>query len=414
MPGAMSPAPALSLCLPLLALVACPPPPAPKPTPEWFEAARAREGEPLAALALASEDGALRALVPARLARPIAADRAGYRLWLGAGAGSPIECLVTRKDELDPAGSLVTYSKQAFDALGASVGRIAMRRIDAIDAGAFGASPYLGVSWLYRVEAGDGARVGQVKHLLATKAGRSVYCRHHELGHVRTFLRVVAALVESLELRDRPSPPSFSQISTRRVREMRVGFEHTTLVRERDGELRVETHASMLLPVDGETLEATDSLGIERARPDGSLIEQVYAESKDGRLVTKLELDPASDGAWRVSGIFQTRPLERTIARGRPTSFVGETLAARTVAVSPVGAAVKLQRWVPAADPTQILEQTLTLDRRVDRDRFAAKLEVAGIEADLVFDPAGLVASGAVASGPERVEVERVFSGGAL
>jgi hypothetical protein len=115
-----------------------------------------------------------------------------------------------------------------------------------------------------------------------------------------------------------------------------------------------------------------------------------------------------------VSGTFQTRPLEMEIARGRPTSFVGETLAARMVATSPVGAAVKLQRWMPAADPTQILEQTLTLDRRVDPDRFAAKLEAAGIRADLVFDPSGLVASGAIAAGPEEMEVERVFSGGAL
>jgi hypothetical protein len=84
------------------------------------------------------------------------------------------------------------------------------------------------------------------------------------------------------------------------------------------------------------------------------------------------------------------------------------------VAVSPVGAAVKLERWVPAADPTQILEQTLTLERRMGPDRFAATLESAGIAADLVLDPAGLVASGALAAGPERVEVERVFSGGAL
>jgi hypothetical protein len=368
----------------------------------------------MSSLALASGDGAFRAVVPARLARPIAADETGYRLWLEADAGSPIECLVTREDALDPAGSLVAFSRQAFDALGASVGRIAMRRIDRIDAGAFGESPYLGVRWLYRVKAKDGARVGEVKHLLASRAGRSVYCRHHELGHEDTFLRVVSALVESFEPRDGPARPSFSQISTHRVREMHVGFEHTTLVREAGGDLRVETRASTLLPQGGETLEASDSVGIERARPDGSLIQQVYVESNDGVLVTNLKLDPASDGAWRVSGTFQTRPLEREIERARPTSFVGETLAARMVARSPIGAAVKVQRWVPAADPTQIVEQTLTLDRRVEPDRFAARLEVAGTLADLVFDPAGLVASGALVVGPEQVEVERVFSGGAL
>jgi hypothetical protein len=405
-----------SACLPLLALVACaaPAPPAEPPLPEWFEAARAREAEPPTTLALASEDGGLRALVPARLAAPIAADAGGYRLSLEAGAGSPIECLITREDDLDPAGSLVAFSRQAFDALGASAGRISMRRVDAVDAGSFGASPYLGVSWLYRVKAKDGVRVGQVKHLLASSAGRTTYCRHHELGYEGTFRRVVAALVESLEHGDRPASPSFSQISTRRVREMRVGFEHTTLAREKDGELRVETRTSTLLPVDGETLEANDSLGIEIARTDGSLLQQRYVESQDGALITNLKLDPAGDGSWRVSGTFQTRPLEQTIARARPTSFVGETLAARMVATSPVGAAVKLQRWVPAADPTQILEQTLTLDRKVDQHRFAARLESAAIDAELVIDPSGLVASGAVAAGREPMQLERVFSRGAL
>jgi hypothetical protein len=401
-------------CLPLLALLACAAPAPPAPLPEWFEAARAREAAPLASHALASEDGAFRAVVPARLAAPIAADAAGYRFSLEAGAGSPIECLVAREDALDPAGSLVTFSQQAFDALGASVGKITMRRIDRVDAGAFGANPYLGVSWLYRVKAKDGDRVGQLQHALATRAGRSIYCRLHELGHAETFRRVVAALVETLEPRDRPAPPSFSQISTRRVREMRVGFEHTTLTRKPDGDLRVETRASTLIPLDAETLEANDSTGIELARPDGTLIQQVYVESNDGELVTHLKLDPTSGGAWRVSGTFQTRPLEMEIARGRPTSFVGETLAARMVATSPVGAAVKLQRWVPAADPTQILEQTLTLDRRVDGEGFAVRLEVAGTLADLVFDPSGLVASGAVLAGPERVRVERVFSRGQL
>ena len=398
-----------------LALAACAAPATPQepPLPGWFEAARAREAEPPTSQALASEDGAFRAVVPARLAAPIAADEQGFRFALDAGAGSPIECLVTRADELDPAGSLVSFSRESFEALAAQAGKISIHRIDAVDAGAFGASPYLGVTWLYRAKSEDGARVGEVKHLIATRSGRSVYCRHHELGYEATFRRVVAALVESLEPRDRPAAPSFSQISTRQVRGMRVGFEHTALVREPGGELRVETHASTLLPV-GRTLEANDSLGIERARPDGSLIQQLYVESNDGALVTNLKLDPAGGGAWRVSGTFQGRPLEQGIARAHPTSFVGETLAARMVASSPVGAAVKLQRWVPAADPTQILEQTLTLDRRVDGEGFAARLEVAGTLADLVFDPSGLVTSGAVDAGPERVRVERVFSRGKL
>jgi hypothetical protein len=378
--------------------------------------ARAREAAPRPALAIESGDGVWRARVPALVSEPIQADARGYRFQLDAGAQTPLECLVFRDDQVDPAASLAGLSREAFAAIGAKFGEVSLRRVDRVDAGAIGESPYLAVRWLYRVEARDGARIGEVTHALATRAGRSVYCQHHELGYEATFQRVFAALVEGLAFAESPEAPYYSQISTVSRAGMRVGFEHVTLRRDGDGDTRIDTQRATLLPVERETLRASDSVTVEFARADGSLINQVFLAAIDGELVTNLELLPEGEQAWRVSGIFEARPLDEQIrVHSHPTSWIGETLAARKViATSPIGAAVTLRRWLPGSDPTQILDQTLTIERQVDAERFAAKLAARGTSSALVVDRAGVVAADVVSTGTAPLSLERVFSRGTL
>jgi hypothetical protein len=283
-----------------------------------------------------------------------------------------------------------------------------------VDAGVIAGNPFVAVDWMYRVRTEQGLRAGQVKHLVASKEGRGLYCHHNEVGYTQTFRRIVGSLLESLEYRGPKRPePYFSEVSTMSVRGRRVGVEYTTLVRDADRDVRIDTRTALLLPVTSDTLQVSDTIGIEFSRPDGTLINQVHVESANGELVSHLKLDPVP-GGWSVEGTFQGKPLSTRIeAEDAPSSWLGDAFALReTLAEKGSGAEITRARWVPEADPTRLVDQTLSIGRPVDPQRFAARLAVAGLEADLVVDREGSVTAGKMDMGVAAVDFERVYSGG--
>ncbi len=381
--------------------------------PDWLQTLRAREAAPMRPEAFESPDGFFRARVPARLAAPVEREADTWRVRLDAGASSAIDCWV-HSDSLDLAASVAAMSEAAFQAVAQNSGEIELRSVDHVDAGAFAASPFLAIDWLYRIEGDEGPRLGQVKHLALNRRGRGIYCLHDEIGYAETFRRVVAGLAASIRYAEPAPRPYFSQVSTLAIRGMRVGVEYTTLLRDAEGDTRVDTRTSLLVPIDGQTLQTSDSLGVEFARPDGALINQVHVALANGDLVSHLELDPHPDGHWAVSGTFQTKPLSAQIQASRPpTSWLGEALALRET-LARGGREITLGRWVPQADPTRLLEQTLSIGAPLGPDRFAATLAVADLRADLVVERSGSVASGSIEMGLASLEIERVYVDGAF
>jgi hypothetical protein len=381
--------------------------------PEWLKEARMREGEALPQQAVRSTDRFFSARVPAKLVGAVERHEGAYALSLDIGSTAPVDCWVYR-DGVDLATSIAALSEETFSAIAEHLGEVQIRRIERVDAGAMGGNPFLAIDWLYRLGAAGGPQVGQVKHLIASKDGRGVYCHHNEVGYAKTFRGVVAGLLESLQYaKPVAAKPYFSEVSTLSIRDLRVGVEHTTLVRDSEGDTRIDTRMSMLLPVTADTLQASDTMGVEFARPDGTLINQVHIESTASGLVSNLELAPRR-GGWSVEGTFQGKPLSVQIgSTSRPSSWLGEALALRkTLAKS--GTEVTLARWVPDADPTRLIDETLSIVGEVGPDRFAAKLAAAGLEADLVVDRKGTVASGSVDTGVAAMNFERVYESGAF
>ena len=95
------------------------------------------------------------------------------------------------------------------------------------------------------------------------------------------------------------------------------------------------------------------------------------------------------------------------------TRIEGEALVLREeLARSPSGATITTTRWVPAADPTLLLDATLKIGRQVGPERFAAKLDAAGLEADLVVNRQGTVATGSVDMGVASLDFEQVYTRG--
>lgn len=382
--------------------------------PQWLIEARGREAEPLASQTIGSQDRFFRASVPARLMAPVQVQDGVYHARLDVGADAPVDCWVYR-ESLDPASSLALLSDRTFEAIGENMGEVDYKQIDGMDAGALGSRPFLALDWMYRLRSGTSSQVGQVKHLVADAGVGSLYCQHNEVGYEETFRRVVGAFVEGIRYGGKSaSQPYFSQISTMSIKGMRVGVEHTTLTRDRDGDTRVDVRTSLLLPVNRDTLQASDSFGVEFVEPDGDLINQVHVESTNGEVVTHLRLENQSDGNWQVEGTFQTKPLSAPIEAGaQPTSWLGEALALRrSLADEGIGSRISLRRWVPGADPSRLLDETLTIERQLNRERFGAKLVMAGLEADLVVDRRGSVASASIDMGAGSVDVERVYMGG--
>jgi hypothetical protein len=384
--------------------------------PDWLRDLRAREAAPLAAQGIESSDRFFRARVPAKLAAAVQRDGDAYRVSLDVGATAPVDCWVYR-DGIDFAGSLTGLSQETFTGISQQFGAVEARQVDRVDAGAFGESPFLALDWMYRVQTDAGPQLGQVKHLVASKGGRGLYCQHNEVGYAETFRRVASALLESLEYRNPDdAAPYFAEISTMSLRGMRVGLQHTTLTRDEDGDTRVDTRTSLLLPVTSDTLQASDTFAVEFARPDGTLINQVHVETANGELVSNLHLDPQPGGAWGVEGTFQGKPLSMRIeSTSRPSSWLGDAIALRkTLASRGPGARISTTRWMPDADPTRLLDGTISIGEPVGSERFAATLATEGVEADLVVERSGTVSSGSIDLGIADVDFERVYTRGAF
>jgi hypothetical protein len=224
-------------------------------------------------------------------------------------------------------------------------------------------------------------------------------------------------MLASLEFRlGSAAPPRFSEVSTMSIRGMQIGVVYTTLRVDANGDARVDSLTSVLLPVTAEALQASDTYEVEFARADGRLINHVHVETQNGELTTHLKLNPDADGVWSVEGTFQGKPLSTRIESARDlSSWLGDALALRrTLAAGGSGAEVTLTRWIPEADPTRLVDGTISIGRQVGPERYAAKLDAAGIEADLVVDRSGTIASASMDMGVADVDVERVYVRGAF
>jgi hypothetical protein len=383
--------------------------------PAWLTQARAREADPLPAREIAAQ-GSFRSLVPAEVLVPPRRDGETHVFALGIGSEAAAECWVHDSD-LDLATSLAAFSEATFGAISQQFGEVELRRIEGVDAGSLAGGAFLALDWLYRVGSGSQARIGQIKHLAVSKDDHTLYCQHNELGYEATFRRVVEGLVRELAFPAAPPRrPYYEEISVFAVRDMRVGVQHVELARDEEGDTRIDLRSSMLIPVDESTLQTNDTYGLEFARPDGTLINQVHVEVENGKLVTQLELDPEADGSWRAHGTFQTKQIDARIDAPQALgSWLGEVLSLRRgIEQQGVGGEVVMVRWMPDADPTRFLEERIAIRERAPGGRFRTTLSVAGLEAEALADRAGTTASGSVDLGHVQMRFERIFADGRL
>ncbi len=378
-----------------------------------LEEVLAREAEPLAERPLASGDGRVRTRVAAEVVSPPELVGDDYFVQLSIGSVSPMECWIYPEGH-DVAASHQAISESIFEVLAGVQGEIERRAIQRIDAGAFGAHPYLALDWLYRAKTPEGPLVGQVKHLAAYGDGASVHCVHTEAGYSQTFERVFRGLFERLELDSQAVKPYYREVSVMRLNGIALGVARTTMTLGDGGATRIDERLSALVPVDQSTLMASDTYNIQFSRPDGRLINKTEVDAENGEIRMKLDLEPAGDGAWRVSGTRESKEFEASLGPRVPRSELGLMLQLREfLAGAEAGDRATSWHWFADSDPAAFTEVQAVF-KEATADGFAVELDMGKIEMAAVLDAGGSVKSGTFSQGEVAVELERIYVEGGL
>ncbi|MEO1367106.1 MAG: hypothetical protein AAFX50_07995, partial [Acidobacteriota bacterium] len=381
----------------------------------------AREIEPLPATAVGSEDGFFTARLPATLIQPVQAMDDLYRLTLDFGAGPEelAECYVFRNN-LDLASSLVAFSDEVWKALGKNVGTIEAKAIYSIDAGGVGSSPYMGLDWLYRATPEGGQPLaGQVKHVVASKQGYALYCQSSTVGYDDAFFGLFRSLVASVRFQDvAAAEPYFEELSLLSIGGQAVGIAHSANRLDADGDVEMKAALAMLLPVDDQTLQASDAVSVEYSTTSGEIISAVEVEASGGEVETQLLLSRSETG-WQVDGTLQGKELTAELGAADLQSDLRQRVQLREFLAAPpsteesAGApSLTFADWIPSVDPTVISETEIAVTGE-DSEGPAVRVVSGSTSFAAVVDPESLsLVKMTLPLGAQSMEIERVYSRG--
>lgn len=390
--------------------------------PQWLEKLLLRTTEPLAPREVASEDGYFKAKLPAELLEPITPFDGGYLMALSFAAVDGVrgECYVY-EDAMDMASYMVSISDHLFGIVETTHGEIELKEVQGVEVGNLGPVPYLGLAWLYQTKAErpEDAVVGQVKHWLANKQQRSLYCFSTVMGYDDLLFGLFRSLAETLELGEPPtSLPYYEEVSQIRVGEQLVGISHLASRIDEDGDIEDREMTSMLVPLDQQTLMTSDSLAIGYSTLDGDVITKMEYASENGELVTELRLDYEDDGGWTVKGNFQGKALEATLGEGAALrSGFGERLDfAEFLKTAKPSSVMTNLAWEAGFDPTTFVESSVTYlapqPTDGDEPHHQVKLALGPLELHGVVDGGLSAVTVGLQMGATQMSIERLYTQG--
>jgi hypothetical protein len=384
--------------------------------PDWLQALRAREAKPATVREVRSPDSWFRARVPANLIGKVEADDGSYSMSFELAPDIAVSCEVIR-DGFDIASLLWNTTDASFKLIADEQGKIALRAVERTDAGHFNGSPFIAVDWVYRVETSEGAKVGSLKQVAALKDGHGVYCAQNDVGYSKSFETVVRAFVDSLQVKDPPAPGLYDDISVVSLGGAKVGIATSTIARDSEGDLRVQTATAMLVPVTSDTLRAEDAVNVQFVRRDGTLINALHVTVSNGEIATDLKLQPLDGGGWQVTGQFKGKALEgRLEGEQVPTTFLQQATVRKALLGRPDPAGGENVEWQwLAIDPLRLTEARLKVVAPAGEGLYKAYESAGPLQADTVLERAtGFTQRADIKLGPLVVTAERVYARGGL
>jgi hypothetical protein len=384
--------------------------------PAWLVAARAREGTLAEPQRVVAGDGAVSFSVPARVVRPVSFAEGSYELGLDIGSKVPVSCEILT-DTTDLANFLAATSTVLFDNITANLGgQIQARAVERIDAGAANGAPYLTLDWAMVIRTGEEARLGIVKQAVGERDGHVVYCAHDDIGYATAFRAVFTGILESLAVAKPPPAPRYRSIYLLATAGQPLGLQVNTLVTDGDGDLKMTSQASLLVPVDGGLTTIEEAL-VEWSRPDGALINAAYVLQEGAQTTTRLGLAEA-DGRWFIDGTQRGSAVRQELAAGdRPSSLLPGSRALRDLAGGdePEGRSLTLRLWAASVEPARLVDVTTRLAALVDGGGIAATQSLGTMEVDMVIERAtGDTLRATLPIASQKIDLTRLHTVGAF
>ncbi|HSN72894.1 MAG TPA: hypothetical protein VLT59_15365 [Steroidobacteraceae bacterium] len=358
-------------------------------------------------------DGAIRTRMAGKLTDKPQQTEGGWYVGSNIGTEAPLECWVF-DDVVDPAGMATSLADLNLQAMEQVYGPVQDRGIYHIDAGAFDGTPYVALEWLYSVGEAEEKRIGLVKVRVAVEHELSYACMHNSLGYRATFATAFEQFVREARFPVPAESPYYEEVLVQRIAGSAIGISRSTFTLDSDGDTKIVTLQSSLLPVDNANLQSSDTWQVVYSRPDGTLINQTLAKSENGELTMQLSLDPEGGDLWFVSGTLQGKEFEREVAAtARPMSELGQMLAVRALIADPDELLATLTIWAPEADPTRFLDAVVELDAMA-RGEGRGVLRLGALAIAAQFEPSGSMLAGAMQVGSAEITMERVWANGSL
>lgn len=324
------------------------------------------------------------------------------------GAGGEISCFVY-ESESDIGGSALRLSRSVVEVIEQNVGEFPLKKINGFYVGAAGGMPYHGVEWLLGSKNGS----AQPKVIAANKHGRGLACLHSGLGFEQTFERIFRGFLESFSVQSPPPAPYYSEVIVSKLGDLPVGVESVHLTLDGDGDTEIRTFTSLIIPVDAQEVSATISTGRSWSRPDGSLINAHVSESDENEEHTNLGLIWSDDEGWGVSGMFQGKELESTLAHTGPIHSRLMDFIIMTRVLKPFGdqEVAETTEWVTDIDPTDVIPSKISISAQAP---YQARVEAAGVSFEITRGQDGLLKSATIPIGSSVLKMNLVHREGQI
>jgi hypothetical protein len=350
--------------------------------------------------------------VPGKSVGKIVKEEGSYTVQLDIGADAPVYCEVY-PDGIDLARVLERAANATFKNVEEAQGKIEVRELEWLDAGAHGGVPYLQTQWVYLLA--EKKELGGLKQFSLRKNGHGVYCSHVDLGYAKTFTTLAREFAASLEAPSEELAPHYAEVHAVSLGDRKVGVMTVTMARDADGDIQTREQTALLLPVDVGVLSAEDSYLTEWSNATGEMINALQMSVSDDEVEMDTALKAKGD-AWVVEGEVQGKKVTYTLAAGsKPGTMLGQALDLRKLLAGekPAGAEHRIGMWTDV-DVSKLVDVKTRIKSRRDAGGWSAEGEIAGLMADLVLDANGSARSVEMRIGPQVMRATRVYVNGSF
>jgi hypothetical protein len=384
--------------------------------PQWLKDARARESKPVEPREFKSKDKFLKGTAPAKVVGTIEKAEGSYSIEFDIGSEASVYCEVV-PDDFDMADMIRRTSDITMAEVEKVHGKIEVREIERLDAGAFGNVPYLAATWIYTANAGKGAMAGGLKQVSMSKNGVGIYCAHVDLGYTKSFQAVASAMAKTLETTAPATEvPYYQEIATMSLGAMKCGVTIATLTRDADGDTRARQTTAFLMPGAAKNVVSQDAIHTEFVTPDAGMINALHVIASNGELTTNLSLKPKDD-LWVVDGDLQGKHVNVTLKKdAQPGTWVAQALQLRKLLAgpNPVGAEHTIQQWT-SEDPGKLTAAKTKVLAKIDNAHYSALGSLGPMTATMTLDAgSGMANAAEMQMGSQKVKLERVYVEGSF